>query len=246
MRRLVPSLVVLVALAAGARGEWEGNTCVQCHQREVLPVTLGHTFADWRASIHARDGVGCEKCHGGDATADDEAQAHRGVRPATEPESSVHPKRLPATCGSCHKKELEAFNGTVHAQQLAEKGTGATCFTCHEAMATSLPTPREMSARCGVCHDRPMQVQTALTMIAMTKTKLWRTRKALDIARTANPTWHDQAIGRFHDLEREYRDIQLKWHTFRTAEVLDDTRDLVKLADAIAKEADVMIRRGSK
>lgn len=237
---LVPLLVTVV------RGGWEQNTCVQCHQREVLPITLGHTFTDWRASIHARDGVGCEKCHGGDPTASDAAQAHRGVLPASNPESSVHPTRLPATCGSCHKMEFEAFKGTVHARQLAEKGTGATCFTCHDAMATTLPTPRELNARCTVCHDRPHEAQTALTMVAMTKTKLWRTRKALDTARTANPAWHERSIGRFHELEREYRTIQHKWHTFHTAEVLQETRDLLKLTDALEEETDVMIRRGTK
>jgi len=32
----------------------------------------------------------------------------------------------------------------------------------------------------------------------------------------------------------------------RTAEVLEETRDLLKLTDALEKEADVMIRRGTK
>jgi hypothetical protein len=237
---------LLLALAVPACADWETNSCVQCHQREVLPITLGHSFPDWRASVHARDGVGCEKCHGGDPRAAAADAAHRGVRPATDRESMVHPTRLAATCGACHQREAEAFEGTVHARQLAQKGSGATCFTCHEAMATSLPTPREITARCGVCHDKPVEAQAALAMVAMTKTRLWRTRRVMDTARTANPAWHERAIGRFHDLEREYRAVQLKWHTFDTRAVLQETRDLLKLTNTLAEEADVMIRRGAK
>ena len=239
-------MLLACGLATAALGDWEQNTCVQCHQREVLPITLGHSFPDWRASVHARGGVGCEKCHGGDAAAPTAEVAHRGVLPATDPASMVHPTRLPATCGNCHEKELAAFRGTVHARELSEKGAGATCFTCHEAMATSLPTGRELNARCNACHDKPVEVQTALSMVAMTKTKLYRTRRAMDGARAANPTWHERALERFHELERDYRAAQLKWHTFQTKEVLQDTRDLLKLADALSEEAEVMARRGKK
>jgi hypothetical protein len=246
IRRVDLQFAIVLALVVTARAEWETNECVQCHKREVLPITLGHSFPDWHASVHARGGVGCEKCHGGDPRATSAEIAHRAVRPADDPESMVHPTRLPATCGTCHKSELERFAGTVHARELAAKGRGATCFTCHEAMATSLPTPRELSARCGVCHEKPHQAQTALSMVAMTKTKLYRTRRLMDAARTANPAWHNEAIGRFHGLEREYATIQVKWHTFDTEAVIQETRDLLKLTDALASEADVMTRRGTK
>lgn len=246
MRRGFLWLLLSVALASGARAEWEKNECVQCHRREVLPITLGHSFPDWHASAHARGGVGCEKCHGGDPTAASTEAAHRGVLPASDPASTVHPVKLADTCGACHTKERDAFKGTVHARVLAEKGTGATCFTCHEAMATSLPTPREMTARCGVCHDKPVHAQTALSMVVMTKTKLYRTRRALDAARQANPDWHKQVLERFHALEREYRAVQLKWHHFDTALVLEETKDVLKLTAAIADEAEVMARRGAR
>jgi len=246
MRRLVLGSVLAIVLAVGARAEWEQNECVQCHEREVLPITLGHSFPDWKASAHARGGVACEKCHGGDPRAASAEVAHRGVLPANDPMSMVHPVKLADTCGACHVKERDAFKDTVHARVLAEKGTGATCFTCHEAMATSLPTPREMNARCSVCHDKPVHAQTALSMVVMTKTKLYRTRRAMDAARQANPEWHAQAVERFHALEREYRAVQLKWHHFDTAAVLQETKDVLKLTSAIADEAEVMARRGAK
>jgi hypothetical protein len=158
----------------------------------------------------------------------------------------VHPTRLPETCGTCHPQELAAFRGTVHAKELATHGTGATCFTCHEAMATSLPTSRELAARCGVCHDRPIPVQTALSMVSMTKTKLYRTRQALDRVRTANPAWYPEGMRRFHTIEHDYLGIQRMWHTFDTEAVIRETRDLLKLTNALIDEADVMARRGAK
>jgi hypothetical protein len=242
MRRLF--MVLALGLAGAAHAAWEQNHCVQCHQREVLPITLGHSFADWHASIHAKGGVGCEKCHGGDPEAKDPATAHANIRPAADADSMVHPTRLPVTCGTCHPNERSAFEGTVHARQLAAKKEGATCFTCHEAMATSLPTPRELTARCAVCHEKPVEAQAALAVLVMAKKQLYRTRTAMDAAQTASPAWYAGARDRFHDLERDYAAVQLRWHTFETREVLQDSRDLLKLAEALADEAEVKARRG--
>ena len=85
---LLAAAVLLLTLGT-ARGAWEGNQCVACHEAERLPISLGHTFQEWHASAHARGGVGCEKCHGGDASAADAAVAHRGVLPGSDPKSLV-------------------------------------------------------------------------------------------------------------------------------------------------------------
>jgi len=241
---------VLVALVLGlvglARAAGPANKCVGCHETEVLPISLGHSFQDWRASAHGRGGVGCEKCHGGDARVATADAAHHGVLPATDPASLVHPTHLPDTCGACHTQELAAFKGTVHAKQLAEKSTGATCFTCHGAMATSLPTPRELAARCGVCHDKPLQAELALGVLVMAKMQIRRTERELAAATTASPAWRTGARERLHQLERDYHAIQLRWHTFAMAEVLQDSRDVLKLASGLRDEIGVMSRRGAR
>jgi hypothetical protein len=239
-------IALALALATPVRGAWEQNQCVKCHEAETLPVTLGHSFADWRASVHAKGGVGCEKCHGGDASATTLEAAHKGVLPAADRASLVNPVHLPATCGACHPKELAAFDGTVHAKQLRKEVGGATCFTCHEAMATSLPSPRELSARCSVCHKKPMEAQAALVVLVSAKTQLYRTRRAVDEVKTVNPAWYEVALGRFHDLEHDYGAIQIRWHTFATREVLRDSRDVLKLSQALSEEAGVKIRHGAE
>jgi hypothetical protein len=246
MRTRFLAFALVLGLATAVRAGWESNQCVKCHETEILPITLGHSFTDWRASAHAHGGVGCEKCHGGDPRSTQADKAHAGVLASTDPQSLVHPTRLPETCGACHRAELEAFQGTVHARELRTKGSGATCFTCHGAMATNLPTPRELSARCAVCHDKPLEAHSALVVLAMAKARLYRARQAMEQAKAADPSWHAAALGRFHDLERDYHAIQVQWHVFAMKETLESSRDLIKLAEALTDEAEVKTRRARK
>lgn len=227
-------LVAGVATAAPARAR---ESCVRCHETERLPISLGHSFEEWKASIHGRAGVGCAMCHGGDPRAATAEEAHRGVLPAADPASTVHPLRLAETCGACHPRELAAYAGTVHARELKTHGKGATCLTCHGAMATSLPSPAELDSRCSVCHVKPVQAQAALAMLAAVKIQLRRTGTAMASAKKTNRKWHAGALGRFHEIEREYAGIQLTWHTFRTGTVLEDSRDLLGLARTLGDEA---------
>lgn len=237
------SLVSALLLASGAALAEDVEHCVECHGTEHLPISLGHSFDDWRASAHGRGGVGCEKCHGGDPRASDPQIAHRGVLPAAESGSLVNPVRLPATCGTCHAKEFAAFDATVHAKELKQHGRGATCTTCHGAMATSLPSPSELSARCGACHQKPVEARAALAVLASAKLSLRRAYRSLQETRLAHPDWYGHALERFHDLEREYRQIQLEWHAFETRKVLQDSKDVLKLTKALEEEAAIVMKR---
>jgi hypothetical protein len=236
------SVISALLLAAGAHAE-DVDHCVECHGSENLPISLGHSFDDWRASAHGRGGVGCEKCHGGDPSASDPEVAHRGVLPAAESGSLVNPVRLPATCGSCHAKEFAAFEDTVHARELKQHGRGATCTTCHGAMATSLPSPSELSARCGACHQKPVEARAALAVLASAKLRLRQAYRIVQETRSAHPEWYQGALERFHDLEREYRQIQLEWHAFETRKVLQNSEDVLKLAKALEEEAGIVMKR---
>lgn len=238
----VRTALSVLLLTGGAVAEG-ANQCVACHEIEVLPISLGHSFDDWRGSAHARGGVGCEKCHGGDPDAAEAKAAHRGVLPAAESGSLVNPVRLPSTCGTCHAKEHAAFDATVHAQQLKTKGQGATCSTCHGAMATSLPSPGELSVRCAVCHEKPVESRAALAVLASAKLQLRRTHRTLQRMQTEHPDWHRGALERFHDFERTYRRIQLDWHTFQTPKVVQESRDLLKLTQALEEEAGIVAKR---
>jgi hypothetical protein len=238
MRAPVTALVLALLGTPAAAGP--ANQCVACHETEVLPISLGHSFDEWRHSVHGRSQVGCERCHGGDPAATDPAAAHRGVLPVSDAGSKVHPAHLPATCGACHAPELQAYGETIHARKVKTEARGATCFTCHGAMATSLPSPAELNARCAVCHEKPVGAQPALAYLAAAKIHLYRTRRAVDALRAAKPDWHHEAVGRLHGLEKTYRDLQIRWHGFETARVLDESKDLLRLAKILAEEATIL------
>jgi hypothetical protein len=218
------------------------DQCVACHESEVLPISLGHSFEDWRGSAHARGNVGCEKCHGGDPNATDADAAHRGVLPASEAGSLVNPVRLPATCGSCHAKQLAAFDSTLHARQLKSNGTGATCSTCHGAMATSLPSPGELSLRCAVCHKKPVEVQAALAVFASSKVRMMRAHRTLEAMKSTHPKWSREALERFHELERRYLEIDLEWHKLATSKVIEHSTELLDLTKNLQEEATIRSR----
>ena len=82
-----------------------------------------------------------------------------------------------------------------------------------------------------------MQAQAALAMLAAVKIQLRRTGAAMTQAKRTDRKWHAEALLRYHDIERSYGGIQLTWHTFRTATVLDESRDLLGLAKALGDEA---------
>jgi formate-dependent nitrite reductase cytochrome c552 subunit len=147
------------------------NTCVSCHRG--LTVAVGHTFADWEGSSHARAGVACQDCHSGDATQPQPEQAHQGVRSSRDPESPLYFTRLPQTCGRCHTAEWQLFQQSVHYAQLRESGRGPNCVTCHGAMATTILRPPELATTCSACHnprlasrpEEPIKARFALTLM---------------------------------------------------------------------------------
>jgi hypothetical protein len=213
------------------------SQCVACHAADPGPIQLGHSYYEWRYSAHGREDVGCEKCHGGDPTATSAEAAHRGVLPAADPASLVHPTRLATTCSACHAEESAAYAGSVHARQVAEKGRGATCTTCHGAMGASLPSPAELETRCSTCHESPYESKAALIMLAGAKRRLTRTRLDVVALHEADPAWERNALERLDALERSYADIQREWHTFHTPKVLQQARDLDQLVAPIRDEA---------
>ena len=134
---------------------YRDNNCVICHSSLLEPVRVSAHFYEWLNSAHEKKGVGCDKCHGGDPSAKVAKTAHTGMLRAAFPQSSLNPKNLPATCGSCHQEVVSAFVGSKHYQKLQESGTGPSCSTCHHHMATSVITwPPETSALCANCHNK--------------------------------------------------------------------------------------------
>lgn len=244
IRNLGVAALLGIAQVALAEVSEPDNQCVACHQVEELSISLGHSMSEWRASSHARSGIGCEKCHGGDPSAREAKAAHEGVLPSSDPASKVSTQNIAATCGSCHDQEWKAFKSTVHAKEITKEGDAATCLTCHGSMATSYPSPRELNSRCTVCHERPVEARSALSWLSAAKTQLLRTHRTLEDAKNVVPEWHEEAVKRFHEMEKHLLAISLQWHTFDMDASIKKSRDLLSLGKLLDEEAQLKIKMG--
>ena len=142
--------VVVFTLAVPAFAQQ--SRCADCHFSRPEAPEPEH-LADWDHSAHGRNNVGCEKCHGGDATTFEPLMAHRNILNSTNPASPVNRQNLPKTCGSCHAGPFVAFQSSQHFA-LLEKGDRRVpvCTTCHGAAGFNRPSAKALESRCAECH----------------------------------------------------------------------------------------------
>lgn len=145
------------------------SRCADCHFSRPDAPAPDH-LADWDHSAHSRN-VGCEKCHGGDATTFEPFLAHRGILNSTNPASPVNRRNLSATCGTCHAGPFVGFQKSQHFT-LLEKGDTRVpvCLTCHGAAGDRRPSARALETQCAQCHGpnriapRPERAEAARTL----------------------------------------------------------------------------------
>jgi hypothetical protein len=150
--------VILLLLLVLVPLQWasaQGSRCADCHLAN--PNAPGHLY-EWERSPHGQNNVGCEACHGGDASTFDSFAAHRGILNSGNPSSPVNRGNIPRTCGTCHAGPFVAFQSS---QMFALLQTGnrdvPVCTTCHSDVAAQLLSPRALESRCQRCHaaDQP-------------------------------------------------------------------------------------------
>lgn len=163
---MVLCVVLLIPVSVRA----QESSCVTCHTNlddEVLTPPV----EEWQASIHSKAAVGCDKCHGGDPTIEDEdamaTDNFKGV-------PSV--KEIPELCASCHSDpdkmrpynlridEYDLFRRSGHGRALLERGDtkAATCVSCHGSHkilskddVNSMVHYTNIPKTCGKCHSDP-------------------------------------------------------------------------------------------
>lgn len=226
--RMMASLggaVVALALAAGARAAdppTGGGGCVACHRASAHAPSLEHTFEDWAGSRHARAGVYCTACHGGDASRATRVLGHVGVVSSTVSASSTYFTALPATCGACHAAEYEAFRRSRHYDVLMKTGRGPSCVSCHGAMANYVISPKEMEMACTLCHREP--------------TRAFEARVAVDDARDAVLFLDGVDAGRAAELRARLGRLLVEWHSFDAVKVREEARRIERDAAAAVRE----------
>jgi len=154
MNRLGVATACLVGLLFFATpvSAQQASRCADCHFAQNNVPAPDHLF-DWDRSPHARNNVGCEKCHDGNSTVFEAALAHRGILNSGNAKSPVNRANLPATCGGCHVGPFVAFQDTRHFELLKTGDShGPTCSTCHDAVAGNLLSPAALEKQCSHCH----------------------------------------------------------------------------------------------
>jgi hypothetical protein len=141
------------ATASPASAQIGRSRCADCHFSRPDAPGARH-LSDWDQSAHGRNAVGCETCHGGNPDTFELFEAHQGILRSTNPASPVARVNLPVTCGRCHPGPFASFQKSRHHELLRGGSREApTCVTCHDEVAASLLSPRQLEARCATCHD---------------------------------------------------------------------------------------------
>ena len=147
-------VVALVLLAAPARAQQGRSLCADCHFANLGGPSPRH-LADWDSSPHGRNGIGCERCHGGNPTTVESFPAHQAIVRGGGAESPVNRRNLPRTCGGCHAGPFTQFQSSKHFELLRNGDKDApTCSTCHGEVAANLLSPKGLENQCNVCHGR--------------------------------------------------------------------------------------------
>jgi hypothetical protein len=156
-------------------GDANSTGCVDCHSK--VDKKQAAITEDWTASVHAKEGVGCADCHGGDPRSDEitvgmaERNGFLGV-PGRD--------QTVGLCGGCHANaermrsyqvatdQYAKYFSSVHGQRLltAKDTRVAICVDCHGSHGikpASDPTadvyPLNVPKLCASCHADATKMQ---------------------------------------------------------------------------------------
>ncbi len=263
MRFLIPLFAALAAssdehshsppaVAHNPGDRYKDNACVQCH-RNLAGRSAEIVDLEWANSVHYKNNVACDGCHGGDASVkpeqfpDDDAlkqAAHLSRNPeflviqAAEGQfvSRARGRGVSYFCGRCHTEIMEKHLGSPHG-----KFGAPSCLFCHgqgshtikESRIDIIDTrPRSQAGRCSPCHQA-----STMTTVKEIKTILQTTSDLID-----------SSAAQFRELEEMgYRNLALAeahHHTAETHSRLRRTfhsfnmRDINDLASSIKAVAD--------
>ncbi len=166
--RLVLLTAVIVAVSVFSAYASEGetdNVCITCHRE--LDGEFQAPALEWPNSAHAKVGVMCQDCHGGDPADAEKAMTTKGYKPRPPRQE------IAKLCAKCHADPLrmrqynlrtdqfDLYSGSVHGKKMAEHDIeSATCVDCHgkhEIRKIDDPLASVNRANvvktCGKCHS---------------------------------------------------------------------------------------------
>jgi hypothetical protein len=237
-------MFLALSLLSAARAGAQQSDCADCHFTN--PTAPGHLY-EWDSSPHGQHKVGCEKCHGGDASTFDSAQAHREILDSHNPASPVNRKNIPKTCGSCHTGPFVAFQSSAHYGLLRDGNQDVpVCTTCHSDVAGQLLSPRALEARCKQCHkmggvgghpELPVQARNLLEQIHEVRDLLKQTQPV--IAHVQDRAIRDRLQEEYHQAEVPLIESVTFGHSFAFASSQQRREVARRRTEALLKELDI-------
>ena len=145
--------LLLGLLGHASQAEAQASRCADCHFANPETIPAPDHLHDWDRSPHRRGNVGCDSCHGGDASTFESSLAHRGILSGGNPASPTHRQNIPRTCGTCHPGPFTNYQQSQHFELLNGGDRQVpVCITCHGNVAANLLSPSALERRCDRCH----------------------------------------------------------------------------------------------
>jgi formate-dependent nitrite reductase cytochrome c552 subunit len=220
--------ILTVAFSPFTLGIAAADSCIDCHQDTAFFAgypKLHDYYQQWLGSPHQKAGLSCSNCHGGDPDGEDADTAHSGIRSMNDPESLLHFRNQPITCGQCHRANSNRFVRSRHYEELASQRSAPTCTTCHRAMSSRPELRSIVLNACRNCHgpgnseNLPLiadQAELVFQQLNITSGLLGWTRIHFE-----SHDWPDNSKTQVEDFEERYADIVSRVHAFN----LDETED---------------------
>lgn len=244
--RYLLTLVCLFSLVSVAQGDWtemlqqkfpvtpwaerprvERTVCLDCHTSSLMPAKYRKIPAEWRTSVHYKNGVSCQGCHGGDPK-----DASRAMLPGAGFVGVPKPKEVPGFCGKCHLGIKDSFLASGHGKALMTTGRGPNCVLCHGSHNIQIATINIIQPqRCGICHkyDRARTMKAALFS---TEVKIHRIQQGLQTLKAGLISTHAEQQALFQT-QAEYRTL---FHTVDVTLVESKTAEFSKKLATISQQ----------
>jgi hypothetical protein len=234
---------------------YEHNACVQCH-RNLAGRSAEIVDLEWAQSVHYRNNVACDGCHGGDATVrreqfpSDEAWK-QASHLARNPEFLTIQGREGAFIGRARGRSISYFCGKCHTE-IMEKHLGSphgnfgdpSCLFCHGQGSHAIgpatldiidTRPRTQGGRCSPCHQASTMKVVAEIKVVLQETSEMIDSSAEKFNELEDMGYHNLALAEMHHHAPEtHSRLRRVFHSFN----MRDIRDLSRSIEAVSKQTD--------
>jgi hypothetical protein len=237
------------------------SACVSCHRD--LAGKLGTVVQEWSQSVHFRNNVSCDGCHGGDPAVrrdqcdSDEAfknrsHQHRNLelslvnRPEEQFTSTVRGRSVSYFCGRCHAQIKEKHLGSPH----GDLGN-PTCLYCHGQGSHAIVEskveiidlrPLSQGGRCAVCHRAATMETVARIYHTLVDAEAQLQSAADRYARLETFGYKNLALEKMYGHSREtLSQLRQSFHSFNMREI-NEAASTIKTNAQLTQETYDMIQ----